>query len=452
MPALTEYLTSEEYPSIEEANVAYLFGGRPEDAFRKISLPKVKWPSLRWPDIRLDLKGPDISLKGPDIDLGKIDWGKYKLPSGEIDWNKIKIDFPELSGKIGLEGARLPAPTLPSLPKVELPTPTLPSIDWSKYQLPGGGIDWAKLKVDLPSVDLSKVGLPSGIDLSKIDWSKLGIGLPEGARFGLGQVRLPTPALGEWSEVAEKTAPAVKVGLGGVKFEPTPGQMVEIGKAVGGVLERSPVQPISAVGEAMKGVLTPVGQVVSTVGQIASQIAPWKLAYDIGSQLYEGFRKWLLPDRSEERKELARMGSYRAMQEHADAVNRSLAAYNELASKNPEYIRYAYQLAEGNKGLFGGTAMQNAMLKAFPELNKLSALQLDDLFKKLEVVINTPKKVPIRDEWALSDAEKGYWNELFEKSPHKGRMGVVGCGKRLLERTFVENAGNRKEYDEGGWV
>lgn len=197
MVSLIEYLTSEQYPSIEDANLAWLMGRVPTE---------MKAAAIKPPSFNL----PNVDLNGPSIDLPKI---------GAPTINPPSVGMPSL-----------PTPALPGMPGVPMPNPQMPQINLPTVQLP----------------EMPNIGLPQG---PQFGLPSINLPMPE------------LPYLGDYQSLPGAIAPAIGLKDGQVTFNPSPGQAVDIGGKLGSALQGANLPFLSQVGSGLSsiaGMLSPL--------------------------------------------------------------------------------------------------------------------------------------------------------------------------------------------------
>lgn len=221
---LIDYLTQGSYPTIEEANQAFLLRGlKPETN-------KAATSAFNWWLPNINVRGPEI--RGPNIDLARE---MPELPKiGEIPTPSVGMPDLNLGG--------LPAPQLPSvggrLP--DIPTPKLPNIDL-------GGTAGNFPSIGMPS--LPNVGLPS-VSLPGVDLPKVNLG---------NYADLPTGGIG--------------YNNGQITYNPSPTDIANLTKAIGGGMQQSALPGLQNVGSVLSNVGGTAGNVISGVGSALAPIA-----------------------------------------------------------------------------------------------------------------------------------------------------------------------------------
>lgn len=262
MPHFIDYLTSPQYSSKQEANMAYLLAGMP------LEKPKQMQPSfqqqagggLNIPKIGLELPpGPEINLpSAPEV----------KLPSAP------EIPLP---GGLQLPGVQLPGAQLPQLqiPQGQLPNIPLPGMP--EVPLPDIGLPNVKMDLGLPKLpDINLPELKINEDFMPLTQELLGASVYNPKN---GQVMIqPT------------TEEALKIGARLADLVGLPGQALDFTAELFGDIMgvATPIMSYIKLGEAFLGVANYVGGTLKdkVLAPLYEQVLP-KLA-DAASSKFKG--------------------------------------------------------------------------------------------------------------------------------------------------------------------
>lgn len=217
MKSLSDFLTSPDYKSLEDANLAFLLSGTPSE----ISKMAMKANTFNFPNVTIG----DNTIKV----------GENKLPD-------------LLTGNIPVWGPTIPTTTLPEIPQWGPKVPSLPSVPaGATISLPTvntglniPGYDIGQLKTAFPTVDLSKA------------WNEYKQYLPSLGSIKFDDALTLKGAFGDWGEVANKYSQGFKVEGGKVNYNPTLGQIADTVNAVGGVLSKAPGYILKNIGGALQ--------------------------------------------------------------------------------------------------------------------------------------------------------------------------------------------------------
>jgi len=233
---LADYITSTEYQTPEEANLAWLLSsteGGKNAKLKAAGLPSFPSLSVRGPDIEVP------SIKTPDIKLPEVKLPDVSLPDVKMPTPDLKITAPDL----GI--------TAPKLDVGPLPTFQVPKFDLGQLpQLPFPKFDLGQLP-QLPSIQTPDLGL-GGIKLPDINLPEFN--LPD---FGQGQL----PYAGGMG-YDPKT--------GKITYKPTLTQAIKTAGDIAGIIGQPGAQSmIGTIGETLGNILGPVGAVTgaATLGK-----------------------------------------------------------------------------------------------------------------------------------------------------------------------------------------